>query len=267
MKLIIGSTNVFVIFDSHSRPSHPDGAVFILNTSIHRTAAQLKKILPVDRHLLSDNDLQWQAQLLANFSGHVFVSSGLDISPAHSMMESSLTILALRAEVSDLKLQNSVLSSENKRLESEAHMGDEWTKMRPSSSKRRGSNRHHSRSKSAQISNAVAGPSRMTNRHSAEWPALSHGEGDSKDRNRYAQKEGPARTIRPHFKCRICMEEHVEDNVARIDSCGHSFCRDCVRDYVRFKLGENRFPILCPVCMTEQGKDETGSMCFSFMII
>jgi len=123
MKLrVIDHADVFVIFDSHSRPSHPDGAVFILNTSIQRTAAHLERILPVDRRLLSEGGMQWQAQLLANFSGHMFVSSGSDIFPPHmipTVTESSLAILALRAEVSDLKLQNSVLTSENNRLEVE----------------------------------------------------------------------------------------------------------------------------------------------------
>jgi len=122
MKLVIDITDVFVIFDSHSRPSHPDGAVFILNTSIHRTAARLKEIFPVDRRLLSDSDMQWQAQLLANYSGHIFVSKGTKQSPAHftqTVVESSLAILALRAEVSDLKLRLSILTSENERLQAE----------------------------------------------------------------------------------------------------------------------------------------------------
>ena len=68
----------------------------------------------------SDNDLQWQAQLLANFSGHILVSSGqIPVALTQTVTECSLTILALCAEVSDLKLQHSVLISENKRLESE----------------------------------------------------------------------------------------------------------------------------------------------------
>ena len=282
MKLVINGTDVFVIFDSHSRPTHPDGAVFILNTSVKRTAVHLKKILPVDRRLLSENDLQWQAQLLANFSGHVFVSSGLKISAAQStqtVMESSLTILALRAEVSDLKLEKSVLSSENKRLESEVQSGNEWkkwffpekqrlepdgwTEVRSSSSKKRGSQAGYrtSFSGSARYSNAVAGPSRGPNRQIAEQTTHKHKKGNEKGQHRDAPKEKPdGKVTRRHFECRICMEEHIEDNIARIDFCGHSFCRECVKNYIGFKLEENRFPILCPVCMTGQGKGEPGGM-------
>ena len=60
------------------------------------------------------------------------------------------------------------------------------------------------------------------------------------------------------------MEEHVEDNVARIDSCGHRFCRECVRSYVEFTLGQHRFPILCPVCMTDQIKGDPGGAWLAF---
>jgi hypothetical protein len=257
MKLVIGSVDVFVIFDSHSRPDHPDGAVFILNTSIHRTAIHLTRILPVDHRLLSDNGLQWQAQLLANFSGHTFVSSRPDIFPEHTIQtitESSLSILTLRAEISDLKLQNSVLTSENKRLVAEKQLEDERRDERMkilfSSPKHRNSNRYAPRS-----ANAAAGPSRPGDRHSMQSNAHKHPEPDEKNRHRWK----PPQTTRRSFHCPICMEDHVEDNVARIDSCGHSFCRECIRDHVGFKLDQNRFPILCPVCMTEHTKDEPGS--------
>jgi uncharacterized small protein (DUF1192 family) len=270
MKLVIDTTDVFVIFDSHSRPSHPDGAVFILNTSIHRTAARLKEILPVDRRLLSDSDMQWQAQLLAHYSGHIFVSKGTKQSPAHftqTVVESSLAILALRAEVSDLKLRLSILTSENERLQAEVQTTEAQrgrTKTQPASSKHYSFDGHRSRSGSQRRINAVPGPSRVPNRHNAEQTAHKQREWDENGRHRRAQKERLARTSRRHFKCRICMEEHVEDNVARIDSCGHRFCRECVRSYVEFTLGQHRFPILCPVCMTDQIKGEPGGVWLTF---
>jgi hypothetical protein len=196
----------------------------------------------------------------------MFVSSGSDIFPPHmipTVTESSLAILALRAEVSDLKLQNSVLTSENKRLEVELRVEgqrrDERMKILFSSSGHHGYNGHLTRSASARVSNAVAGPSRITN-HSAGKPKTQKQRGsDKKDGHRRAPEE-PAKTIPRHFKCRICMEEHVEESIARIESCGHSFCRECVREYVGFKLDENRFPILCPECMTEERKGEPGGV-------
>jgi hypothetical protein len=263
MKLIVHSTDVFIIFDSHSRPSHPDGAVFILNTSIHATAAHLRDILPVDRRLMSDNDLQWQAQLLANFSGHVLVSNGqIPLPLIQTVTESSLTILALRAEVSDLKLQNSVLTSENKRLEAEMRVENERRSERMkilfSSSGHQG---RILSSASGRISNAVPGPSRVTKRHSANQTTHEQREFNEKSGHRHTQKKDrPVKVTRDHFECRICMEKHAEDSVVHIDSCGHRFCRDCIRGYIEFKLGENRFPMLCPMCITEQRKGEPGGV-------
>jgi rubrerythrin len=263
MKLVIDSTDLFVIFDSHSRPRHPDGAVFILNTSLHRSASHLRRILPVDRRLLSEDDLQWQAQLLSNFSGHVFVSRGSDIIPPHllqTMTEASLTILSMRAEMSDLKLKNAVLTSENDRLGAEILMTNEshaeGMKMTLSSSRRYGLNSHTPRSTLSRT-NTVAGPSQVSNRRNP----TAHKQRESGKTNRHENRaqDQPARNNkRHHFECRICMEQHLEDSVARIDSCGHVFCRECVRGYVGFKLDENRFPILCPVCMTDNEKGEPG---------
>src|ERR1700691_5484075 len=180
MKLIINMKDVFVIFDSHARPSHPDGAGFILNTSIHRTAARLSEILPVDSSLLSDGDLQWQAQLLANYSGHIFVSRGLDNGPEYLMqtvVESSLEILALRAEVSEVKSQNSMLTSENKRLEEEMEqMEEEHREERKrilQSSKVHEPNSYRSASASTQISHPVMG-SRVALYQSYGPPADPH---------------------------------------------------------------------------------------------
>ncbi|KAG2110087.1 hypothetical protein DEU56DRAFT_249553 [Suillus clintonianus] len=64
-------TDVFVIFDSHPRPSYPAGAGLILGTSIDQAVSRLASTIPAaDNQLLSLSGLQWQAQLLNNFSGH-----------------------------------------------------------------------------------------------------------------------------------------------------------------------------------------------------
>ena len=56
------------------------------------------------------------------------------------------------------------------------------------------------------------------------------------------------------FECGICMEEKPEDCVTPLDSCGHKFCRDCIKDYIGVKLAEHCFPILCPVCMANKAQ-------------
>ncbi|KAG2738728.1 hypothetical protein P692DRAFT_20956832 [Suillus brevipes Sb2] len=128
--MIKGSeTNVFVIFDSHPRTSYPAGAGLILNTSIDKVVSRLTSILPAaDNDLFSLSGLQWQAQLLNHVSGHVFVSNG---PPAdmrgmqHTVVESSLAVLRLRAEVAGLLQKNDRLTKENEALEGEVQRLDD----------------------------------------------------------------------------------------------------------------------------------------------
>ena len=66
------------------------------------------------------------------------------------------------------------------------------------------------------------------------------------------------------FQCRICMEDQPDDFVARLDPCGHSFCRTCIKDYIGAKIEEHHFPVLCPVCMTKRhgGHPTSAQMIF-----
>lgn len=278
-----------------------------MNTSIDATAARLSSILPVDVNLLSNSDLQWQAQLLANYSGHVFVSKRVDSSSDNStqtIIEASLAILALRAEVSDCKNQCSMLVSDNKRLEAEMEqMEDSFrveriqllqTKYRPRHSEsdaKRGTSRGSSRnSKSGPSSNfhgdkppgfdsigphSTYGYHRVSSvqphrNHSSpsdlDWPVLNDKSAeiaaqkqrlfDEEDLDLRNQKEELAKISQRQFKCGICLEDQPEDSLARLEPCGHSFCRMCVRHYVDSKLREHRFPILCPTCTTETRNGE-----------
>jgi RING-type zinc-finger len=119
LKLRLAFRNVFIIFDSHPRPPYPNGAGMIANTSIEGTARRLAEILPnVD---FSDGILQWQAQLLSVYSGHVFVPQGVEKSTPtlwQTILEFSLAQLSMRAEISELRSQNVSLKNEQQRLES-----------------------------------------------------------------------------------------------------------------------------------------------------
>jgi RING finger family protein len=120
LKLRLKPRNVFIIFDSHPRPSYPDGAGMIISPSIEGTARRLTELLPnVD---LPDSFLQWQAQLLANYSGHMFVPHVVETSTAtlwHAVLESSLAQLSMQAEIAELRSQNEFLKAEQQRSESE----------------------------------------------------------------------------------------------------------------------------------------------------
>jgi FtsZ-binding cell division protein ZapB len=121
LKVTTSKEPIFIIFDSHPRPKHPDGAAMIFYASLEAAATYLSDLLAVDENLLSDSHMQWQTQLLANFCAHIFVPRGVtthsDLTQA--VLRSSLAILTLQDELSELKFQNGTLTSENRRLETE----------------------------------------------------------------------------------------------------------------------------------------------------
>ncbi|KAA1477866.1 hypothetical protein DENSPDRAFT_787293 [Dentipellis sp. KUC8613] len=126
LKIKVSGTDVFIVFDSHSRPRYPDGAGFIIHTSVPAIAGRLAELLPVVD--FSDKDLHWQAQLLSNYSGHVFVPRGIVpnlMNLTHMVMDTSLTLLALRSDITQLTTQNNHLTSENLRLRSELEENEE----------------------------------------------------------------------------------------------------------------------------------------------
>ncbi|TFK66840.1 hypothetical protein BDN72DRAFT_127511 [Pluteus cervinus] len=52
------------------------------------------------------------------------------------------------------------------------------------------------------------------------------------------------------FECRICFDEHVLDDIARVDGCDHVYCRECLRGYIVEGIKARKYPIRCPVCAT-----------------
>jgi hypothetical protein len=93
----------------------------IVSPSIEGIARRLTKLLPtVD---LPDT-CQWEAQLLSNYSGHVFVPNGVETSTPtlwQAVLESSLAQLSMQAEIAELRSQNELLKGEleQQRLEGE----------------------------------------------------------------------------------------------------------------------------------------------------
>jgi chromosome segregation ATPase len=88
--------------------------------------------------------------------------------------------------------------------------------------------RTHRPSRSAQSTNAVAGPSRTPSHHPTTYTRL-HGTSLQPVR-RHEQ-------IQCLFECGICMDKKPVDDVTPLDPCRHQFCRDCVKNYIRCKIG------------------------------
>lgn len=114
VKLVLSATlNIFIIFDSHPRQRYPDGTGLLIFASVEGTARALAELLPVVD--LSESGLQWQAQLLSNYSAHILVPRPVQDRQGHLKhiaMDSSLEILALRERAR----QGDRLLQENERL-------------------------------------------------------------------------------------------------------------------------------------------------------
>lgn len=61
---------------------------------------------------------------------------------------------------------------------------------------------------------------------------------------------------REMIACQICLDEELVDDSAIIQTCGHAFGRECMRQYILSRLDERRFPIPCPCC---SAADDAGS--------
>src|SRR6266850_1287985 len=302
LKLRIKTRNVFIIFDSHPRPSYPNGAGMTANTSIEGTARRLTELLPtVD---LPDSFLQWQAQLLANYSGHIFVPHGAEMSTPilwQAVLESSLAQLSMQAELADLRSQNDHLKGEQQRLESEIKEAEVRSRRQErliqqfessvaSSEYHRAStpprhmspSNHHSHYPSSSRASTSTSTSTLASSSADSRSSRAYGHSgtlptprptppfdredgisyamrlqrkfDEEDRALSAQRTDLAKSAQRLFECSICMDEMPVDSIARVDTCGHTFCRECLRGHVAARLDEHRFPILCPTCTANKGK-------------
>ena len=119
LKIHTAKMDVYLIFDSHVRPNHPSGAGFILNTSMDAAAAYLAALFQVDKHSTDSDTLrqfQWQMDLMRHFSGHILVSAQSSDNERENanltLLESSMTILKLNAQLAAMKSENMFLTIE-----------------------------------------------------------------------------------------------------------------------------------------------------------
>ncbi|KAF8729986.1 Ring finger, partial [Rhizoctonia solani] len=87
----------------------------------------------------------------------------------------------------------------------------------------------------------------------------------------FSKGESLAKTLeRPKFDCGICMETYTDEAIARIDGCGHSCCRECMRSNIQSKIEERKYPIPCPFCVAgsddNRGQDRGLGMIPSWVV-
>ena len=53
--------------------------------------------------------------------------------------------------------------------------------------------------------------------------------------------------------CLICTEPLSQGETVSVEGCGHTTCKDCLRQHIASRLGEKVWPVLCPICVAEGG--------------
>ena len=288
--------DLFVVFDSHPRPNkHPHGAAFIFKNSLDSTAGHLSDLLRYDESLLSDSSLQWQAQLLAQASGEVFMASEWVLTNAQwaeVALDASLQVLDLRAQMRELDARNQNLEADNRRLSEEVleleerqeeleEMVEKLKRAKTRKVKDVLGHRPTQSSSSTRTSHASQSPLGTQppdmNGHSLllqpgpssprnEWytphvdPLAAQMQRDFDEESKQLERQfRHLQDTQPtFFDCGICMDRFQEDSIARVMPCGHPFCRSCLRDWAVSKIQDHRYPILCPTCMADKGRSEPG---------
>jgi len=114
--------DVFVVFDSHSRPSkHPNGSAFLFFPTLDQTAAYLGELLRVDSTLL-DGGMSWQMQLFSHYSGHFFIARKhrvYDTDSANALYDANMCILELKLNQAEMKTNITEFRTRIQALESE----------------------------------------------------------------------------------------------------------------------------------------------------
>lgn len=346
-KIVLEAKDLYVIFDSHPRQQHPEGAAFIFNTSLEKTALYLADLLPYDPRLFEESnsdegrdseDLQWQAQLLGNVSGHFFECCDVDMKMSpdamNAMFEANFGLLQHRLQEKETKARIAALTQEIERLsqrvehlqhlEGQTNQKDrarlrirDIARVRgsplrnvkhfagnsgspnasvlplvPYSGGRTQKNMGWSQrinlpgsfpldSMSGYTSESPSPPPSPTafekddEEFESDYNDTERGDKDENDlvlairmQAKFAEEDTMLRnqfqdlqrqsTTQPSFECCICMDVLATDYVARIDTCGHSFCRECLRGYVTSRLEERRYPLLCPECGSMDDAEKVG---------
>ena len=58
------------------------------------------------------------------------------------------------------------------------------------------------------------------------------------------------------FDCVVCMETYLEDYSTPVRSCGHVFCRNCMKEHVQSQVDQAVWPVLCPLCVADRSRTQ-----------
>ena len=49
-------------------------------------------------------------------------------------------------------------------------------------------------------------------------------------------------------KCGMCNKLFGVVQIIKLPTCGHTFCKECLRNFMMRRINEGRYPIFCPAC-------------------
>ncbi|KAL5633431.1 hypothetical protein ACGC1H_003801 [Rhizoctonia solani] len=234
---------IYAIFDSHSRPEHPNGAGLTLLPSIAAAAQHLTALLRVNINTRSPG-LSWEAQLMSQFSAHL-VRRAEWREPGEerrtrlaAMYEANVGLLhgmEAREEVTRLRNEMAEWRDKVKKLERELHHAHSALDSKPKSPTQT-KPEPESKKYPEGLSEDALLALKMQEEFDAEDQLLTELAAEEPEQNKNV------------FDCGVCFETFHMGALAPMEGCDHKYCRECMRDYIKSKLGSRTFPILCPTC-------------------
>jgi hypothetical protein len=275
LKTSVSGETIFIVFDSHPRPSHPNGSGFTLNSTIEATAACLDDLLSIDSGILSDPLLFWQAQTLGQFSAHILVPKPDVHTPEidEILMDATINMLQLKAELAELRNQEINLIDKNEDLTNRLNQL-ERSRLQISAKGKGRAAETDSPGSPSDTYGVLENPygfipgdsSSRTLDSSEELARYLQAQFDEEDQKLVIENQKLQQRHKV-FECGVCFETLQQDFVTRIWGCKHSFCRDCLRQHATTTILDRRYPIPCPACLAENSRKPMSKLMVCMLII
>lgn len=282
LKFRENSKDIFLVLDFAPAPperghNHGTPLAMVISTSLEQTAARLSGILPMDNHLMT-RDKQWQAQLFTSCTVCMFTpveGDALSSEVESAAIKESVALLRIMEKVDDRgrDWERATTTRERDRNggQSDQPSGSNHGKVWERTPFDVGRAAEMSGWRASRVGGGSLGegssarvaeqppkttfmPYEQTKRHcriffpdDESLPPTSPTPSPIS-----LSYEASASGEEADFECVICFENIPEEEGIRLVPCAHGFCRDCLAGHVCSKIEERKFPVFCPLCMTEQ---------------
>ncbi|KAG6380472.1 hypothetical protein JVT61DRAFT_8622 [Boletus reticuloceps] len=263
LKLREHSKDVFCVLDFALAPQehvrrHGTALALVISTSLEQTAARMSGNLPIDNHLMT-RDRQWQAQLFGSCTMCMFTpaegAAWLSEAESSATISGSVSLLRIMDEIDDRGRDWGTSDQPSGSKHSERWARTPFDAGRTATTSRRHASHVEDESIGEGSSARMAGlrprttftPYEQTKRHCRIFLSDDELASPMSPISRLSE----ASDEEAYFECVICFEDIPEGQGIRLLPCTHGFCRDCLAGHVCSKIEERKFPVFCPLCMTE----------------